>query len=153
MHKIEQSQQLPISIDTLWKFFLDPENLKKITPLDLSFQIKSGASASMYAGMIVIYSMKPFMGIPITWVMEITHVEEKKLFIDEQRDGPCSFWHHQHHFKTISNGVEMTDILHYKLPLGILGKLFNHLVVKSQMRNLFQYRNEKMQELFGTYEG
>ena len=105
----------------------------------------------MYAGMIIKYTVKPLLGIPMTWVTEITHVEHKHFFVDEQRVGPYAIWHHQHHFKAIDNGVEMKDILHYKLPLGILGNMVHPFLVKNKLQEIFNYRNEKLVELFGTY--
>ncbi len=81
---------------------------------------------------------------------EITHVEEKKFFIDDQRYGPYSMWHHQHHFKETEKGVEMTDIIHYKLPLGFLGDIANTLFVKDQLEKIFDFRFKKAEELFGV---
>jgi ligand-binding SRPBCC domain-containing protein len=80
---------------------------------------------------------------------EITHVVEGQYFIDEQRFGPYSLWHHQHHFKEINGGVEMTDIVHYKIPFGALGYVALP-VVKGQLDKIFSFRREKITELFGS---
>ncbi len=80
---------------------------------------------------------------------EITHVEDQKYFIDNQRYGPYSMWHHQHHFRETEAGVEMTDIIHYKLPLGFIGDIANSLFVKNQLDKIFDYRFKKTEELFG----
>ncbi len=106
----------------------------------------------MYAGQVIEYKVSPFLGIPLYWMTEITHVEDKKYFVDEQRYGPFSMWHHQHHFKTIEGGVEMTDIVHYKLPLWFLGDIANRLFVKTQLQQIFDYRFKKVVELFGDAE-
>ena len=89
------------------------------------------------------------MGIPLYWMTEITQVEDKKYFVDEQRYGPYSMWHHQHHFKPVDGGVEMTDIVHYKLPLWFLGDIANSLFVKKQLKQIFDYRFKKVEALFG----
>jgi ligand-binding SRPBCC domain-containing protein len=75
-------------------------------------------------------------------------VEHLRLFVDEQRFGPYAFWHHQHHLKAVDNGVEMIDIVHYKLPLGIFGKLLNKVMVANQLKTIFDYRFNKIEELF-----
>ena len=103
----------------------------------------------MYAGQIIEYKVSPFPGIPLYWMTEITHVEDKKYFVDEQRYGPYSLWHHQHHFKEINGGVEMTDIVHYKIPFWILGDIANSLFVNKQLKTIFDYRFKKVEELFG----
>ena len=103
----------------------------------------------MYAGEIIEYTVKPLLGIPLYWMTEITHVEPMKYFIDEQRYGPYSFWHHQHHFKQTDKGVEMTDIVHYKMPFWLLGDLANSLIVKGQLKKIFEFRKEITEKTFG----
>lgn len=152
MHSLTRTQRLPISVSEAWKFFSSPDNLKTITPPYMGFDIKSGGGVDMYAGMLIKYTVKPLLGIPMTWVTEITHVENGKFFVDEQRVGPYAIWHHQHHFKEIPNGVEMTDIVNYKLPLGIIGEWIEPLIVKSKVESIFEFRNKKMIELYGEYK-
>lgn len=106
----------------------------------------------MYPGQLIEYTVRPLLGIPLYWMTEITHVKEGHYFIDEQRFGPYSLWHHQHHFVAIEGGVEMTDIVHYKVPLGPLGHLANGLFVRSQLKQIFDYRYKKVEELFGIWK-
>jgi ligand-binding SRPBCC domain-containing protein len=149
MHRLITKQQLPIDIDFAWDFFSSPKNLSLITPPEMNFVIKTVLPEKMYAGMFIEYKVSPLLGIPLTWVTEITHVREKEFFVDEQRVGPYKIWHHQHHFKITNNGVEMTDILDYKLPAGILGKLINKLYIGKKVNSIFDYRRKKLIELFG----
>jgi len=147
---LKKVQHLPISLSKAWEFFSSPANLAVITPTELDFQIISSHHGDkMYAGQIIEYTVKPFLGMPLYWMTEITHVEDQKYFIDNQRYGPYSMWHHQHHFKETEGGVEMTDIIHYKLPLGFLGDIANSLFVKNQLDKIFDYRFKKTEEMFG----
>ncbi len=149
VYSLKTIQQLPISLDTAWDFFSSPANLKDITPVEMGFNIISRQHGEkMYAGQIIEYKVSPVLNIPIYWMTEITHVEDKKYFVDEQRFGPYSMWHHQHHFKAVDGGMEMTDIVHYKLPLWILGDIANSLFVKKQLKGIFDYRFKKVEELF-----
>lgn len=147
---IKTVQLIKTDIDTAWDFFSSPKNLQKITPDSLGFNIISKHHGDkMYPGQIIEYTVKPVMGIPLYWMTEITHVEDKKYFIDEQRFGPYSLWHHQHHFRQTEAGVEMTDIVHYKIPFGMLGDLAHLLFVKKQLKAIFDYRYEVVEKLFG----
>lgn len=149
VYSLKRVQNLPISIEKAWDFFSAPANLAEITPKHLGFEIISlHHGEKMYAGQIIEYTVKPVLGIPLYWMTEITHVKHQKYFIDEQRYGPYSLWHHQHHFKEIETGVEMTDIVHYKLPLWFLGDIANSLFVKDQVNKIFEFRFKKADELF-----
>jgi ligand-binding SRPBCC domain-containing protein len=150
MHEIRTKQFLPISLQEAWDFFSSPANLKKITPAYMGFQVLSGFKDGdkMYPGMIINYTVRPVLGIPLAWTTEITHVQNLKYFVDEQRFGPYAFWHHKHFFEEKDGGVEMTDVVHYKLPLGILGGMAHALFVEKQLRGIFKYREEVLRKLF-----
>lgn len=142
-------QQIPISLDEAWAFLSNPKNLKVITPDYMSFNIISGADKKMYAGQIIQYIVTPILGIKAKWVSEITHVTDKEYFIDEQRFGPYAFWHHKHFIKEVDGGVEMEDIIDYKVPMGILGQWVHPILVKPKLDEIFEYRRKKLIELFG----
>ena len=151
VYSLKTVQHLPITLEQAWDFFSSPANLKEITPANLGFNIVSQHHGEkMYAGQIIEYTVKPVLGLPLYWMTEITHVEDKKYFVDEQRFGPYSMWHHQHHFKATANGVEMTDIVHYKLPFWFLGDIANMLFVKQQLKTIFDYRFKIVEKKFGT---
>ena len=107
------------------------------------------ADTKMYAGMIITYVLSPLLGIKMNWMTEITHVDDKKYFVDEQRFGAYALWHHQHHFKEIDGGVQMTDLLHYAIPYGAIGTLANTFFVKGKVEQIFDYRTKAIEELFG----
>lgn len=148
MYRLKAKQQVPISLDEAWNFFSNPKNLATITPDNLGFNIRTELPEKMYPGMMIVYTVKPVLGIPMTWVTEITQVKEKEFFIDEQRVGPYGMWHHQHWFKAVPGGVEMTDIIDYRLPLAPLGNI-GHFFVKSELKKIFGYRITKLEEVFG----
>lgn len=135
-----------------WDFLSDPNNLKTITPDYMGFEIQSGADRAMYPGQIIEYLVSPVLGIKTRWVTEITHVQNLEYFVDEQRFGPYALWHHKHFIKKIDGGVEMEDIVHYKVPFGILGRLVHPILVKPKLQKIFEYRTKKLHELFGQIE-
>jgi ligand-binding SRPBCC domain-containing protein len=149
VYSIRKVQQLPVSLEEAWNFFSSPKNLAEITPSNLGFTIISKHHGEkMYPGQIIEYKVSPVLKIPLYWMTEITHVEDKKYFVDEQRFGPYDMWHHQHHFREVPAGTEMTDLVHYRLPGGFLGDLANGLFVKGRLAEIFDFRYEKAAKLF-----
>ncbi len=145
---IRQLQKLAIPVEEAWGFFSRPENLVKITPASLDFKITSELNGEeIYTGQLITYKVRPLLGIGLIWVSEITHVERYKLFVDEQRKGPYKTWHHEHHFKPVNGSTEITDIVQYKLPFGILGNL-GLPIVEKQLEGIFSYRRRKVEEMF-----
>ncbi len=153
IYQLHKKQKLPISVKEAWDFLSDPKNLKTITPDYMSFDILSKIDKKMYSGQIIKYIVTPILGIKTQWVTEITHTNNHNYFVDEQRFGPYSFWHHKHFIKEIKGGVEMEDIIDYKLPLGFLGQLVHPFLVKPTLDEIFTYRRKKLIELFGNYNG
>ncbi len=143
-------QKLPISVDQAWDFFSSPVNLQEMTPSSMGFLITSPEKFDrMYPGQIITYKVSPVLGIPLDWCTEITQVVKNEIFVDEQRFGPYAFWHHRHMFKEIENGVEMTDMVYYKMPMGIIGSMLNSLFVKKQLTQIFDYRYAFLERRFG----
>ncbi len=140
LYRLEAEQFIPITVDEAWAFFSSPDNLKEITPPRMKFNITSKSSDKMYAGMLITYIISPLLNIKMRWCTEISHVEDKVYFVDQQKFGPYNMWHHQHHFEKVDGGVIMRDIVNYGVPLGILGRIANVMFVESQLREIFEYR-------------
>jgi ligand-binding SRPBCC domain-containing protein len=152
VHTLMTSQDLPIGKSAAWRFLSNPKNLKEITPDYMGFEIlNSVLPEKIYPGLIISYQVTPIAGINMNWLTEITHVIEGEYFVDEQRIGPYAFWHHQHFIKEIEGGVRIEDIVHYKAPLGFFGSLVTPVLVKPKLKEIFDYRFHKLQELFGKY--
>jgi ligand-binding SRPBCC domain-containing protein len=150
LYQLKTSQKLPISLETAWKFFSNPANLSKITPEWLNFEVRTVLPEKMYAGMIIIYFVRPLLNIPQSWITEITHVKEPNYFVDEQRFGPYKLWHHQHIFLAQENGgVIMEDIVSYVVPFGFIGRIINSLIISKKINDIFNYRKEVLVKMFG----
>ncbi|MGI9526044.1 MAG: SRPBCC family protein [Weeksellaceae bacterium] len=150
IYQLKSEQIIHAPIDEVWEYFSQPKNLNDLTPPDMGFTITSGEPPKMYEGQIVTYKIEILPGIKQNWVTEIKHVENQKLFIDEQRFGPYAMWHHEHHFEAISdNQVKMNDIVSYKLPLGFIGNLVAGKMIKKRVHDIFAYRHQKVSEIFG----
>ena len=150
--QFRREQFIQTDIESIWDFASSPKNLKEITPDYMSFDITAkDLPEKMYPGMIISYKVSPLFNIKMNWVTEITHVKNLEYFVDEQRFGPYSFWHHKHFIKEIKGGVEMVDILDYALPFGILGRIFHPVIVRPKLNEIFNHRREKLIKIFGNF--
>ena len=149
VHRLERTQFVPIGMEEAWRFFSNPHNLATLTPPAMGFEVTAHVPPEMYAGMMIPYRVRPLFGIPTGWLTEITHVEQQRFFVDEQRRGPYRLWHHEHHFEAVPGGVEMRDIVHYELPLGPLGDIVERLLVRPRIEAIFAYRKRVLAGRFG----
>ena len=132
-------------------FFSSPLNLATITPPWLNFEVCSRVPDQIHSGLIIEYRVSPVAGLPLRWLTEITQCRPPFYFVDEQRTGPYRLWHHQHHFEQTDNGTLMTDTVHYQLPYGVFGA-FLHPMVERKLLEIFNFRQQKLQQLFGNSE-
>jgi len=153
IHTLKRVQLIPVSIEKAWDFFSHPSNLEEITPPKVKFKILSRPEdiKIMYEGMIIEYRISPFLGIFFNWKTKIIDIVEKKSFTDILVKGPYALWEHTHIFRSVDGGVEMTDDLKYKLPLGVIGELAHELFIKKQVEEIFNFRVRKIEEMFGLY--
>ncbi len=140
IHHLHRQQPLNCSLEEAWEFFSTPLNLNRLTPKSVGFKIIHCAEGSMHQGQIIAYKVKVAPFIWLTWVTEITFVEDKKSFVDDQRIGPYKLWHHTHQFEETDDGVVMTDSVVYVMPFGIFGKIAHALFVKRQLQHIFDER-------------
>jgi ligand-binding SRPBCC domain-containing protein len=149
MHTYKAEQFLPISLEKAWAFFSSPKNLSVITPPSMEFKILSDLEGEgIYEGMLIDYRVKPMLGIPVRWQTEISDVEENYSFTDQQLTGPYKVWKHTHTFTVKEDGVLMTDVIQYELPLGWLGKIVEKIIVRDKIKSIFEYRKHILNKIF-----
>lgn len=152
-YQFTQTQKIPASLDAVWDFISSPGNLKQITPPYMGFEVTGNSgSGKMYPGMIITYIVRPLFGIPLKWMTEITHVADRQYFVDEQRMGPYTLWHHEHKVEAIAGGVLMTDMVTYIPPFGILGALANRLLIRKKLQQIFEFRTQAIVQQFGLWK-
>ncbi len=143
-------QRIPVTPDAAWEFFSLPDNLSRITPPEMSFRITGGGGRPIVEGMVLTYTLYPFMLLPVEWATEIMTVSKPDSFEDRQLRGPYDEWRHRHLFRAIEGGVEMTDVVEYRLPLGAFGDLVDALIVGHRLDEVFAYRRRRIAEILGT---
>jgi ligand-binding SRPBCC domain-containing protein len=151
IQRLIREQYVPGDPVRIWDFFASPHNLDTLTPPSLSFRIIGEVAPRMYPGQLIEYRIGVLPGITTRWLTEITHVEEGRFFVDEQRIGPYRLWHHEHHFVPSPDGqvVQMRDCVTYEVGWGPLGDVLHALWIRRQLREIFDYRALRVRSLFG----
>jgi len=153
IYKYHTEHLLPVTLEQAWEFFSSAKNLALITPPEMEFKILTQLEdKEIYEGLMIDYTVKPILGIPLHWQTEITKVNKPNSFSDKQVKGPYKIWDHTHTFIQKENGILMQDDIKYQLPLGILGQLAHALFVEKKVREIFQYREKALNNIFGVKE-
>ena len=149
VYTLRREQIIDTSLEKAWDFLSVPSNLGEITPEEMNFHIESiSDDRRTYAGQIISYTIALFPWLKFRWVTEITHVKEPEYFVDEQRFGPYSFWHHQHFIEAHKDGVKMIDIVNYGIPLGFLGRFMNWIFIGKKLSRIFDHRAVAVKDYF-----
>ncbi len=150
LYTLKKEQIVLKDISTVFDFFSKPENLSVITPPAMKFKILTPSPIDMKEGALIDYTVS-IMLIPIRWRTLITKFSPPNLFIDQQLKGPYSIWHHTHIFEKISdNETLIKDKVVYGVPFGIIGRLAHYLYIKRDLKKIFTYRKNKIEQIFNN---
>lgn len=144
-HTLRREQWLPRPLEEVFAFFSDARNLGEITPSWLGFRILSPSSIRIAAGAKITYRLS-WHGIPMNWTTEIRRWDPPTGFVDAQLQGPYQLWHRTHRFESHRGGTRMTDVVRYRLPLGIIGRAVHSLKVRRDIGKIFDYRLQRINE-------
>lgn len=148
-HTLRREQWIPRPLEEVFAFFSDARNLERITPSWLGFQMLTPGPIRITAGTKLRYRLRVH-GLPLSWTTEIRRWEPPYRFIDVQLSGPYRLWHHTHRFEADNGGTRMTDTVRYRLPFGLLGRAVQALKVGSDVKEIFDYRCKRIDELFAS---
>tara|TARA_B100001564_G_C20415031_1_gene567475 strand:+ start:51 stop:584 length:534 start_codon:yes stop_codon:yes gene_type:complete len=142
-----KEQFVPSDLDTVFEFFSRPENLEKITPSSMGFNIITPTPIDMKEGAIIDYTVK-IMGVPMRWRTMITSYKKNEYFVDEQLKGPYSYWYHKHTFKEVEGGVLIIDEITYALPIQAFRLIVHPVLIKPQLNQIFNFRFQTIKDKF-----
>lgn len=144
---LRREQILEVPLETGFEFFSRAENLEAITPPWLSFSITTPTPIEMEVGALIEYRLK-LHGVPVRWKTRIDEWDPPRGFVDRQLSGPYKLWHHTHSFEAIDeNRTRMVDIVRYGHRFGPLGTIGEHLIVKRDLKKIFDYRRDSIAAL------
>lgn len=149
IYQLYRQQTLTMTVQDAWSFFSSPYHLNDITPDFFHVTITSKVPEKIYAGLMISYQMKAVFGIQMSWLSEVSHCDEPKRFVYEQRIGPFKFWSHEVCLTEQQNGILLEDIMFYAMPLGWLGQLINRALIADKLERIFDTRHAYLQNKFG----
>jgi ligand-binding SRPBCC domain-containing protein len=142
IHILERRQRVEIPIDEAFAFYGDARNLERITPPWLGFQVTTPEPIKMGPGTLIEYRLR-LHRVPVRWRTRITAWEPPRQFVDTQISGPYSLWEHTHTFEGDGPGATIIeDRVRYAIPFGPLGEVANRLLVRRDLRQIFDYRRD-----------
>ncbi len=148
-HRLVASQLVPRPIEEVFAFFSRPENLGRITPASMGFELLTD-DRDMREGLVIRYRIRPLLGIPMTWTTRIAGYEPPHRFRDVQLQGPYARWEHTHTFEAVPGGTLVRDEIEYAVPFGPLGDVANALLVRSELERIFRHRAETIRTVFAA---
>ena len=147
-HRIHSEMVVDRPIDEVFAFFSKPENLARITPRNLGFELRTD-DTHMRDHLEIEYRIRPLLGIPVTWRSRIVDYDPPHGFRDIQIKGPYRSWDHRHTFAADGDRTRITDDVEYSLPLGPLGDVAHAAVVRSQLEEIFRHRARTIRSVYG----
>jgi len=149
IYQLYRQQYLSLSVQEAWDFLSSPYHLNDITPDFFHVTINSKVPEKIYSGLMLSYQMKAVFGIPMSWLSEISHCDEPKRFVYEQRIGPFKFWSHEVCLTETQNGLMLEDIMCYAMPLAWLGQCLNTVLIASKLDRIFDTRRDYLNSRWG----
>ena len=146
-HTIQAETSVDRPLEEVFGFFSRPENLARITPPELAFELVS-TDSRMRAGLRIDYRIRPILGVPARWRTLITEYDPSHRFQDIQLRGPYRRWEHTHTFTAKGGGTAIHDAVTYELPLGVLGEAFHFRLVRTALERIWAYRAWAVREIF-----
>ena len=149
VHILERQQRVELPIDRAFEFYGDARNLERITPPWLGFEVTTPAPIEMGVGTLIEYRLR-LHRVPVRWRTRIEAWEPPRRFVDVQVKGPYALWEHTHTFE--ADGREaaiIRDRVRYSIPFGPLGEVANRLLVRRDLRQIFDYRQEAVARELG----
>ena len=136
----------------VFAFFTEPGSLERLTPPAFRLRLVT-PDVVMTTGAVLDFRLRWLGMVPLRWRAFVREWDPPFRFVDVQVRGPYARWEHRHRFLEEGGGTWVEDRVTYRLPLGPLGRLAHALVVRRQLRALWEYRHQRLAELVKPLSG
>jgi ligand-binding SRPBCC domain-containing protein len=154
VHLLVRQQRIELAVEEVFAFYGEARNLARITPPWLGFEVTTPGPIEMGVGTLIEYRLR-LHRVPVQWRTRIEAWEPPRRFVDVQIRGPYALWEHTHEFEEDGPAATIVrDRVRYSLPFGPVGDLGDRLLVRRDLRRIFDYRREAVErELNGCQGG
>jgi ligand-binding SRPBCC domain-containing protein len=150
-HTFRGQQWIDRPLAEVFAFFSNAGNLEEITPPWLRFRVRSVSTPQIEAGTLIRYRLS-LRGIPFGWTTQIRTWHPPHRFTDVQLSGPFALWHHTHRFEEKEGGTLISDIVRYRMPFGLIGRVVNVMQVGRDVERIFRFRRDRIGKIFQCRE-
>lgn len=144
MHTITKISQINCSIEELFEFHMDSNNIKKITPSNIKVKLLSDNSKTYEGKIVKLKTTKFFLTTP--WEVKIEKIQKPNLLVDIALKSPFKYWEHHHIFIEKNGFCELKDEIKFEMPFGFIGNLFSAFIILD-IKNMFDFRHKKTKEI------
>ena len=146
MPKIELTTPINAPIETVFDLARSIDMHIESTKQTGEQAVAGKTSGLIELGETVKWRAKHF-GIWQNLTSKITEFDYPNFFADEMVQGAFKSFRHEHHFIKVDDHTLMKDVFVFESPLGILGRLFNWLVLTKYITKLLEERNRVIKEV------
>ena len=166
IYQFQSEHWVPASVERVFQFFANPENLPRIAPPAQEIRIEGlqlvtpprhplGARISGMAGIgsEITLSIRAGGLMPrrIRWRTRIIDFAWNRSFIETQAEGPMEFWTHRHSFQASERddveGTLIRDEIEYDPGFGLFGTPGGSLFSRKGLSRSFEYRKQALEKL------
>lgn len=149
MEVFEVRLTVPCSAESAFDFVIRPENIRQISPPEVSLAFTS--VPDRYAmGSRISFKVQAF-GLIREIEHEVTAFNEPHSFVEQQINGPFQKWIHEHRFEPTDDGrIVMIDRIEFEKPGGAVGLIMTANRIRENLEDAFDYRHEQLEQLLGN---
>ena len=140
MPKIELTTEINAAIDICFDLSRSID-LHKISTAKTKEQAVDGKTSGLIELNEFVTWQATHFGIKQKLTSKITAYDRPNYFVDEQVQGPFKSIYHEHKFEQHTDKVIMKDYFSFHTPFGILGELFNQILLTKYLKKLLIERN------------
>lgn len=142
MAEFRHRSRIEVSADELFDWHTRPGALERLLPPWTSVKVLEREDGVRAGGRIALrVGRTPFA---LRWVLEHRDLLDRRQFCDVQIAGPFAKWSHTHRFTPDRDGAVLEDLIDYKLPLGVIGRVLLGRRVLRSLRRAFRFRHARL---------
>lgn len=144
MNTITKTTFINCSLNDLFSFHMNINNIKKITPRNIKIELLDYNKKKYECKILNIRTTKYF--ISTHWKIRVDTMEKPNILVDVAVQSPFQSWKHQHVFTQKGSVCELKDVIEYEIGYGFLGKIIAPFI-KSEITSMFDYRHKETKDI------